>query len=183
MEDQQIIELFWKRSELAISELAGKYGKLLKSVSYNILQNEQDAEECVNDAFLAVWNAIPPEKPEFLQAYVCRIVRNLSLKKYRFHMAQKRNSYYDVILEEVADCLESSVKTEEEILARELTGCVNEFLGTLKEKDRVMFVQRYWYGLSAAQIGEHVNMSQNAVTVHLHRIRRKLKIYLRKRGL
>lgn len=183
MDDQQIIHLFQERSESAITELSGKYGKLCRTVSKNILQNEQDAEECVNDAFLAVWNTIPPEKPDFLQAYVCRIVRNLSVKKYRFNTAQKRNRYYDVVLEEVSECLESSANVEEEILVRELTGCVNEFLGTLKKKERVIFVQRYWYCVSLSEIAEHVSMSENAVAVHLHRTRRKLKTYLEKRGL
>lgn len=183
MDDQRIIHLFLERSESALTELSEKYGKLCRTVSYNILQNEQDAEECVNDAFLAVWNTIPPEKPDFLQAYVCRIVRNLSVKKYRFNTAQKRNRYYDVVLEEVSECLKSSASVEEEILVRELTDCVNEFLGTLKKKERVIFVQRYWYCVSLSEIAEHVNMSKNAVAVHLHRTRRKLKTYLEKRGL
>lgn len=183
MDDKRIIHLFLERSESAITALARKYGKLCRAVSYNILRNEQDAEECVNDAFLAVWNTIPPENPDFLQAYVCRIVRNLSVKKYRFNTAQKRNGCYDVLLEEVADCLESSRKVEEEILARELTDCLNQFLGTLKTKDRVMFVQRYWYCFSVSEIAEHMNMSKNAVTVRLHRTRKKLKTYLEERGV
>lgn len=183
MEDRQIIHLFLERSEEAITALDQKYGKLCRYVSYNILKNAQDAEECVNDAFFAVWNAIPPEEPDMLQAFVCRIVRNLSVKKYRFNAAQKRNGHYDVILEEAADCLKSSSEVEEEILARELAGCINDFLGALKTKDRVMFVQRYWYCIPLSEIAENVGMSKNAVAVHLHRTRRKLKTYLGKRGL
>lgn len=183
MEDRQIIHLFQERSEAAVEELAQKYGKLCRAVSYNILKNEQDAEECVNDAFFAVWNTIPPEEPDILQAYVCRIVRNLSVKRYRFNTAQKRNSHYDMVLEEVADCLESSAEVEEEILLRELAGCINDFLGALKTRERVMFVQRYWYCVPIAEIAENVSMSKNAVAVHLHRTRRKLKTYLEKRGL
>lgn len=178
MEDQLIIKLFYERSEKAIDELSKKYGKLCSSVSYNILKNEEDVEECVNDTFLTAWNTIPPERPNPLQTYVCKIARNLSLKRYHINTAQKRNHYYDVILEEIADCLESNTKVEDEILARELSEQINEFLGTLKIKERAIFVQRYWYCSSIPEIANKMNMSTNQVTVRLHRTREKLKKYL-----
>lgn len=178
MEDQLIIRLFFERSEKAIVELSKKYGKLCRSISYNILKNAEDAEECVNDAYLAAWNVIPPEKPNPLQTYLCKIVRNLSIKRYRSYTAQKRNHYYDVVLEEIADCVESRQKVEDEILAKEAGKRINEFLGTLKVKDRVIFVQRYWYCASIPEIAKNMGMSTNTVTVHLHRTRERLKKYL-----
>lgn len=183
MRDEEIIQLFFERSEASITKLDEKYGKLCRSVSYNILRNEQDAEECVNDAYFALWNDIPPKTPNPLQAYVCRIVRNLSLKKYRSNTAQKRNSYYDLVLEELSECLESDRTIEDEILAKELSAELHTFLGMLGKKDRVIFVQRYWYCDSIQEIAEKLNMSANAVTVHLHRTRKRLKKYLEEKGL
>ncbi|NLE14203.1 MAG: hypothetical protein GX628_11070 [Clostridiales bacterium] len=109
MDDSKIIELFFERSEQAIIELSKKYGSICDRVAYNILNNRSDAEECVNDAYLAVWNAIPPQRPDPLLSYVCRIVRNLALKKYHANTALKRNSMYDVCLDEIVDCFSSSV--------------------------------------------------------------------------
>mgnify|MGYP003301797130 CR=1 FL=1 len=120
MDDEKIIELFFNRSEQAIEEVDKKYGKTCHNISYNILHNKLDAEECVNDTYLAIWNAIPPEHPNPLQTYVCKITRNLSLKKYHSKTAGKRNNYYDIILDEIADCLESGGTIEEEILAKEI---------------------------------------------------------------
>lgn len=178
MEDQLIIKLFFQRSENAIEELAQKYGKLCNSISINILKNKEDAEECVNDTWLAVWNTVPPKAPNPLQAYVCKITRNLSLKKYYSNTAQKRNNYYDVILEEITECLESDRNVEEDILAKELEDEINFFLTSLKKKERVLFVLRYWYCFSPEEIAKKMQMSTNAVAVCLHRTRGKLQKYL-----
>lgn len=179
MEDQLIIELFFKRSENAITELDKKYGKLCRLISRNILKNEEDAKECVNDTYFAVWNAIPPENPRPLQTYICKITRNLSLKKYHRNTAQKRNSYYDVVLEELAECMENGQNVEQEILAKELAKEISCFLGKLKTKERVIFVLRYWYSFSTDEIAERMKMTTNAVTVQLYRTREKLKRYLK----
>lgn len=120
MEDWMIVRLLFQRSEEAVAELDRKYGKICSAIAYRILQNREDAEECVNDAFLAVWNTVPPEKPEPLLAYVCRSVRNLSLKKYHYNTAEKWNSHYHVVLEELSDCLESGRNVEDGMLVREL---------------------------------------------------------------
>lgn len=181
MKDQLIIELFFERSEQAIKELSKKYGRLCRTVSYNILGNEEDVEECVNDTYLAAWDTIPPQRPNPLQAYICKIARNLSLKKYQSNSAQKRNHAYDVVLEEVAGCLVSRENVEEEILVKELSLYLNEFLETLKKKERVIFVQRYWYCTSISEIAKKMNMSTNQVTVGLHRTREKLKKYLERK--
>lgn len=183
MEDNLIIELFLKRSENAIRELSLKYEKMCRQIANKFLHNEQDAEECINDVYLAVWNTIPPQKPDSLGAYICRIVKNVALKKYRTNTAQKRNHYYDVILEEVDDFLSVKENVESEVLAKELINRMNIFLGQLKEKDRVMFVQRYWFYYSNEEIAENMGVSKNYVTVHLHRTRENLRDYLKKEGL
>lgn len=182
MEDQLIIELFFERSEQAILELSKKYGALCRSLSMRILHNDQDAEECVNDAFLAAWNTIPPEKPEPLSAYICRITRNLSLKKYHSLTAQKRNSQYDMILEEAAEFLAAKDSVEDELIAGEIAGRINHFLGELRQKDRVIFVQRYWFCKEIPEIAAELGLSKNYVNVRLHRTRERLKKYLRAEG-
>lgn len=183
MEDSAIIELFFARSEQAIVELEEKYGYVCKKVSANILNSERDVEECVNDAYLATWNTIPPKNPEHLLGYVCKLVRNLSLKRYHSNTAQKRNRFYDVTLDEFAECISEKKTIEEEVLVKELSQQINEFLASLGQKDRILFVRRYWYGDSVSEIGKYVHMRSNHVSVRLSRVREKLRQYLRKEGL
>lgn len=127
MEDQQIIRLFFERSEQAITELSRKYGALCFQIADNILDDPQDAEECVNDAWLGAWNSIPPQRPDPLRAYVCRIVRNLSLKKLRANSALKRSSRFEVSLSELEDCI-SAHSLDEQLAAGELSAQINAFL-------------------------------------------------------
>ena len=182
MEEQMIIKLLFERSEVAIHELSLEYGKTCKRLAFKILSNQQDVEECINDAYLAVWNSIPPKKPNPLAAYIYRIVKNIALKKYCTNTAQKRNHYYDVILEEVDEFLSVNETVESEILAKEISNKINIFLGTLKEKDRVIFVQRYWLCYSIEEIAINTGASKNYVTVHLYRTREKLRDYLKEEG-
>ncbi len=119
MDDRKIIELFFERSEQAIVELSKKYGAVCFKIAFNILNNAQDAEECVNDAYLGAWNTIPPQSPNPLLSYVCRIVRNLAIKKYHKHAAIKRNSIYDMALDELENCFPSSASVEDEFNANE----------------------------------------------------------------
>ena len=183
LEDSKIIELFFEHSEQAIVELSKKYGNVCSSVSRNILKNELDVEECVNDAYLAAWNTIPPQEPNPLLTYVCRIVRNLSLKKYHSNTAVKRNNFYDTTLDELVECIASNTTIEDEVFAKELSQQLNNFLATLRQKDRVMFVRRYWYCDSVSEIASNFCMSSNAVSVRLLRIREKLRKYLKKEGI
>lgn len=182
MEDQQIIGLFFERSQQAIAELSEKYGRLCRSLSYRILNDEQDAEECVDDAYLAVWDTIPPQKPDSLSAYVCRITRNLSLKRYRKNNAQKRSSAYEQSLDELSDCMADGANIENRLDEKELTESINQFLKGIKPIDRVMFVQRYWLCLELSEIAEKLRKPKNYINVHLHRTRVKLKEYLSKEG-
>lgn len=182
MEDQLILKLFFERSENAIRELDLKYGKICKRLADKFLHNEQDSEECMNDAYLAVWNTIPPQNPNPFSAYVFRIVKNTALKKYRANTAQKRNNYNDVILEEADAFLAAKETVESEILAKEISSRINVFLGQTKDRDRIMFVQRYWFCYSVEEMARTLGVSKNYVTVHLHRTREKLRDYLKSEG-
>lgn len=182
-EDEKIIELFFERSEQAIHELDRKYGKVCHRLSYNIVNSRQDAEECVNDAYLGAWNAIPPAKPKPLQAYICKIVRNISLKMYYRNKAAKRNSTYEIAMQELEDCLSASNTVEAEIEAGELAGIIDNFLETLTVENRVIFMRRYAYMDTYADIAAHIGLSEKNVSVRLTRMRRKLKQYLMERGV
>lgn len=183
MDDSKIIEMFYERSEQAIVELSQKYGSILKKVAGNILNDKRDVEECVNDAYLGAWNTIPPQNPNPLISYVCRIVRNLALKKYHSNAAAKRNSIYDAALEELENCFSLSGSAEEEFNAIETAHIIDEFLETLDRESRVMFVRRYWYSDSIADIAELFKTGNHIVSVRLARIRAKLKKYLIKKGI
>lgn len=152
-------------------------------LSYRILNNRQDAEECVNDAYLGAWNAIPPARPSPLAAYLCRIVRNLSLKRYKHRSAVKRNSIYDVALEELSGCLPASDTTEDLLAARELTRILESFLDTLTTENRVIFLGRYWFCSSYADLAAKTGLTEKNVSVRLTRTRRQLKHYLLERGV
>lgn len=182
MDDKQIIALFFARSEQAIAELDVKYGRLCQSIARNILNNNQDAEECVNDAYLGAWNTIPPQKPNPLQAYIIKIVRNIAITKYHSNTAQKRNSYYDIALDELENCLCSVDTPEATLQAKELSALINRFLAGLDTRSRVMFVRRYWYSDPINQIAESFGMRPNSVTVQLSRIRGKLRKFLIQEG-
>lgn len=180
--DKEIIELFYDRSEQAIVELSNKYGSVFKRVARNILNNNLDAEECINDALLGAWQTIPPQNPNPLLTYICRIVRNLSIKKYHANTALKRNSFYDAALDELEEILASSVNVESELATKELTLLLDRFLDTLDKENRMIFVRRYWYSDSIANIAESFQINSNTVTVRLFRTRERLQIYLRKAG-
>lgn len=182
LEDSKIIELFFARAEQAIVELSAKYGTVCSRIAKNILKNAPGAEECVNDTYLAAWNTIPPQKPNPLRTYIFRIVRNIAIVKYHANTAEKRNSYYDVALEELESCLTSQVTVEQEISAQELSLQIDRFLDTLDKESRVMFVRRYWYSDSISDIADRFQTNNNNVSVRLSRIRSKLKIYLKKEG-
>lgn len=182
MEDREIIKLFYERSEQGIIELSQKYGKYCRNVARNILQNDSDIEECINDAFLRVWNLIPPENPDSLRAYVCGVVRYTATDMYDKNVAKKRNSVYDVALHELEDCLESDENVEAVIEEREMSEIIDQFLASLDKASRVMFVRRYWYSESVKAIAKRVNKSPHNVTVKLARIRDKFKKYLIEKG-
>ena len=183
LKDHEIIDLFFERSEQAITELIVKYGVAIKKVSSNILNNAQDVEECQSDTYLQIWNRIPPARPQYLGAYVCRIARNVSLTRYHANSAQKRNSHYDVALEELEATIPSLSTVETEYDAKELTVYLNRFLSGLSQRDRYLFLRRYWYGDGISEIAQHLRMTPHNASVRLFRLRQGLQKYLQKEGL
>ncbi len=181
MEDKKIIALLWQRAEQAISALAKQFGAGLHRLAMNILGNRQDAEESVNDTYLALWNAIPPEQPDPLSAYVYRVGKNTALKKHRENTAQKRDSRYDTSLDELAGCV-AGCSLEEEWEARELGRAIDRFLSQQTTQNRIIFLRRYWFGDSVKEIAGLYGMSPGAVSVRLNRLREALKEYLSKEG-
>lgn len=183
LEDSKIIKLFFERSDQAIIELSNKYGAVCSKIAFNILGNKQDVEECVNDAYFGAWNTIPPQNPSPLLSYVCRIVRNLAVKRYHTNTAVKRNSIYDVALDELEDCFPSSVSVEEGFNAKETASIIDGFLKTLDKKNRIIFVRRYWYSDSISDLAELFQTSSHNISVRLSRTREKLKKHLIKEGV
>lgn len=183
MNDEKIIELFFERSEQAIRELDAKHGRTLRALSVRILGNPEDAEECVNDAYLGTWNAIPPARPDPLLAFVCKIVRNLSLKRYGQNTAAKRNSIYDVAMQELEECLASPEDIDGALEERELTAAMEAFLDSLSRENRVIFLRRYWFSDPYAEIARRVGLTERNVSVRLTRIRKELKSYLAQREI
>ena len=183
MDDSKIIDLFNERSEKAISAVSRKYGRTSLKIAENILKSKEDAEECVNDAYLGAWNSIPPQNPNPLLSYVCRIVRNLAIKKYHANTAKKRNSIYDIALEELEDCFKTAVSVEDEFDAEEVAKVIDSFLESLDKENRIMFVRRYWHSESIEDIARLFSTSKHNISVRLHRTREKLKKYLAKEGV
>ena len=173
MDDARIIELFFQRDQQAIRELDAKYGKVCHSLSFNIVNNRQDAEECVNDAYLGAWNAIPPAKPDPLLTYLCKMVRNISLNAYYKREAAKRSSRYTV-----EACIAAPDTVEAEIEARELARIIEGFLDMLTPEDRVIFLRRYWFADCCRDIAERVGLTEKNISVRLTRICEKLRKYL-----
>lgn len=183
LEDQDIVKMFCIRSEQAIEELSKKYGKLCSNIARNILNDDQDTEECVNDTYLGVWNSVPPKQPNPLLAYVCKITRNLAIKKYHTNTAFKRNSCYEVALSELEGCLAAPDSAEAELSARELTESLNRFLSTLDRENRILFVRRYWYADSISDLADRFGMSNRNISLRLFRTREKLRSHLVQEGV
>lgn len=184
MEDQQILQLYNERSEAAIAETAAKYGKYCHTIAYNILYNEEDAEECVNDTYLKAWNVIPPQIPEKLSAFLGKITRNLAITKYRYNSSKKRgNGQVALALEELAECIPAANTTEQAISDKLFVEELNTFLESLSAEKRKIFMQRYWYLRPVAEIAEEFAISESKVKMILLRTRNKLKQALEKEGI
>ena len=183
MTDERIIELFFARSERGIEELDTKYGATCHRIAQNILGNKEDAEECVNDAYLGVWNSIPPKKPSLLSAFLFKILRNLSITRYHANTAQKRNSFYDIALDELEETISTEESIEKECSQKELTNAIEGFLDTLTRENRVIFVRRYWFSENYTEIAKRTGLTEKNISVRLTRIREKMKEYLSERGI
>ncbi len=182
MEDSEIIRLFFERSEQAILELDRKHGPAVRKTAANILQDRLDAEECVNDTYLRTWNSIPPHAPDPLAGYVCRIARNLAVNRYHANNAEKRGGGYELILDEMLECIPSGTDIETDYDAKELSAAINRFLAGLRREDRVLFVRRYWYADSVTELAAATRSSPGRISVRLFRLRGKLRNMLKKEG-
>lgn len=183
MEDSQIIALFWMRNEQAIRETEKKYGSTCRRIAMNILSCREDAEECVNDACLAVWNRIPPERPVSLMAYLGRIVRNLSISRFRSEHAQKRNRGMEILLSELEDCLPASGGVEEVMDRKVLGQIISRFLDGLPKEDRILFIRRYWYGDRVADLARQSGRSPNQMAQRMRKLRKLLRAALEQEGV
>ena len=183
MDDAKIVQLYWDRNEQAIPVTANKYGNYCTSISINILGNREDAEECVNDTYMNAWNSIPPHRPNILSTFLGKIVRNLSIKRYKHNTADKRGGGPAiVVLDEIAEFVSDTDSAEQEIDRKELVKAIDSFLDRLPANKRNIFICRYWYFDSVSDIANRFGMTENNVSVTLNRLRLKLHNYLLERG-
>ena len=182
-EDSRIIELYFERNESAVTETDKKYGAYCMTVSKNILGNEEDAKECLNDTYLAAWNSIPPKIPEKLSLFLGKITRNLSLNRYRKNETKKRGGgTADIVFDEIGEIISGSENPEEKFERKEIIGAVNEFLRTLPEEKRSIFICRYWYFDSIEDIAARFGKKESGIYSSLERTRKNLWKYLSERG-
>lgn len=184
MNDLSIIELYWARDESAIDETDKKYGNYCRKIANNILQNQEDSEECVNDTYLKTWNSIPDDKPNIFSAYLGKITRNLAINKYNKLKAKKRGGGdFNLILYELENCIPSGWSIETKLDSMYIIKTINDFLSSLKKEYRIVFVRRYWYADTIKAISENFNISESNVKSILFRCRKKLKTCLEKEGI
>ena len=183
MKDSEIVELYFKRNEEAIEKTSEKYGAYCKTVAENILKNQEDSEECVNSALLQLWNSVPPEKPENLKMFLAKITRNIAINNFKAKFAEKRGGKEGfAAFDELSECIPSKNNVEESFDAAELEKSINYFAKNLPEKERNIFIRRYFFFESPKKIGERYAFSENRVSVILCRIRKKLRKHLEKEG-
>jgi len=182
MNDINIVQLFFERSEQAITELSQKYGKLCFHIALNILKCNEDAEECENDTYLKTWNRVPPDEPICLRAYVSRIVRNLALSQYRYNHRQMRDSHLQVYLSELQDCIPASQDVEASA-DDTVNNAIWTFLSMQDLTARNLFIQRYFYMESISTLSKKFGLKESNISTKLNRIRLKLKQYLEREGV
>ena len=176
--DHEIVSLYHARNEQAIAASQKQYGNYCHTVSMNILNSKPDAEECVNDTWIAAWNTMPPTWPESLRAYLGKLARNISLNKLKSLHRDKRNTSLTVAFEELEDCIPAPDDTD----SATVCGWLDEYLGTLSPLDRRLFVGRYWYNYSVRELARHHGLTANAATKRISRTREGLRKFLQERG-
>lgn len=180
--DEQMIELFWNRSEDAIAQTDAAYGRKLRGLANRILRNQEDAEEVVNDTFMKTWNSIPTNRPRYFYAYIAAICRNLALNLLNWNQAEKRNAQIVAITEEIEQCIPDDAQ-EREMKGKELEGILNAFLASLPKESRMIFLRRYWFADSVASIAKRYDMTESKVKMQLLRTRNKLNVWLEQEGV
>lgn len=183
MEDEKIVQLYWQRDEQAIGVTEEKYGPYCTAIARRILHSRRDEEECVNDTWLAAWNAMPPHRPSVLSAFLGRLTRNLAFNRYTRDRAAKRGGgETELVLDELAEIVSGREDVCSEVERQELVRELNVFLSALSAKKRAIFLQRYWYAHSVGDIAARWGVKETAVSMTLHRLRRDLRQYLTERG-
>ena len=182
MEDSNIIDLFWARDEDAIGQTDAAYGRKLHALAYRILSNREDAEESVSDTYMKAWDTIPPRRPVHLFAYLAKICRNFALKKLDWKAAAKRNAVVVSLTQEMESCIPDEVR-DREVESRELGRLLDAFLRTLSDENQIIFIRRYWYVDTIAEIAVRYGISESAVQMRLVRTKNKLAQYLAKEGI
>lgn len=183
MDDEAILELYFVRDQAAIRETNQKYGAYCRRISQKILGSRDDADECVNDTWLQAWNTIPPQRPQYFQAFLGRIARNLSLDRWDYRRAKKRGGgQTEVLLSELEGCLPSPEQPERRLEERELGEILSRWLSQQPKKHRVAFVRRYWYADTLTETAARIGCSTAAAKSLLHRMRHSLREYLEKEG-
>lgn len=184
MEDQEIVELYFARSERAIEETSIKYEGYCYRIAYNILYNKEDSDECLNDTWLNAWNAIPPNRPGRLSTYLGKITRNIALNVYeKKHRKKRGGGQVDVVYDELEEILTGHETPEERTELAFLVTCINDYLKSLPGLSRMVFVGRYWYFESVEQIAKHLGITTGRTKSLLYRTRTGLREYLEKEGI
>ncbi len=183
-DDTMIVDLFWARNDNALKMLSDKYGNDFIHISFRILNNMEDSEECVNDAYLNTWNSIPNARPIYLFAYVGKIIRSLSINRLKKNLAQKRGggNEAELILSELQECISAKENVESMVEYNELSKDISKFLSSIKKEQRMIFIERYWYAQPIKKIAHKYKMSYKKVESSLYRCRKKLYEYLKERG-
>ena len=181
MDEKQIVELYWQRDPRAMTATREVYGRLVHKLCGNLLGDDRDAEECLNDTLLALWNAIPPLRPEPLAAYICRVARNQALTRRRARETQKRDRRLELPLDELAEVLPSP-SAEEVWDAKALAQTIDRWLEEQKQVDRVLFVRRYWFGDSVQEAAQRVGLRENTASARLRRMKLRLRDVLTQEG-
>ena len=184
MEDTAIVDLYWQRSDQAISETDHKYGRYCRAIAYNFVKNNEDAEECVNDTWFRAWNLMPDKRPSVLSTFLGAITRNLAISMYRGKTNQKHGrGEMPLALDELSECIPSGTNPEQEYEIKEFEKAIGLFVDCLPEAEQKVFVARYWYLAPISEIADRMHFTQGKTKSMLFRIRNKLRTYLREEGL
>ena len=182
MEDFKIVDLYWERSERAISETRTKYERMLSGISYSLLRSDEDAEECVNDTYLSAWNSMPSDRPIYLGAYLSKIIRALSIDKFRSKHSKRRGGFEE-LCEELDECIPDPSSIQAQYENGQLARAINRFIAELPEEKRVIFIRRYFYSDSVEQIAKRMGFTSSKIKTSLFRMREELRQILEKEDM
>ncbi len=183
MDDQKIVDLLFHRNESALAEVDAKYTHLYKGILRRVLRDEQDVEECANDVLMGLWNSIPPNRPQYMTAYICKIARRVGIDKLRYNTRLRRNPEYQVMLSELEDCWPDTQSFPDDFSSQEIQAVLSDFIRSLEPQTKVLFVRRYIYLETIPELANRFDLRENYISVRLHRVRKKLQTFLSKEGI